>query len=76
MDILNRNSKICSYRTYIMVFESAFEKRCQDVEAPPELSSTTASISIVLMLTNIPGNILIILVVVLDPNKNLRTPFN
>ena len=28
------------------------------------------------MLTNIPGNILIILAVVLDPNKNLRTPFN
>ena len=60
-----------------MVFESVFEKRCQDVEAPPELSFTTASISILLlMLSNIPGRILIILAVVLDPNKNLRTPFN
>ncbi|XP_028410716.1 histamine H2 receptor-like [Dendronephthya gigantea] len=36
----------------------------------------TASISTVFMLTNIPGNILIFLAVVLDPNKNLRTPFN
>ena len=76
MDILNRNSKICSCRTDVMVFESVFEKRCQDVEAPPELSFTTASISILWILTNIPGNILIILAVVLDPNKNLRTPFN
>ena len=76
MDILNRNSKICSCRTDVMVFESVFEKRCQDVEAPPELSFTSASVVILLILTNIPGNILIILAVVLDRNKNLRTPFN
>ncbi|XP_028410720.1 5-hydroxytryptamine receptor 7-like [Dendronephthya gigantea] len=59
-----------------MVIESTFEKRCQNVEPPQELSFMTASISTVFMLTNIPGNILIFLAVVLDPNKNLRTPFN
>ena len=74
--MLNGKSNICSCRTDVMVFESVFEKQCQDVEAPPELSFTTASLSILLILTNIPGNILIILAVVLDPNKNLRTPFN
>ena len=36
----------------------------------------TASLSIMFMLTNIPGNILVILAVVFDPNRNLRTPFN
>ncbi|XP_028410719.1 histamine H2 receptor-like [Dendronephthya gigantea] len=56
--------------------ESTFEKRCQNVEPPNELSFMTASISTVFMVTNIPGNILIFLAVVLDPNKNLRIPFN
>ena len=59
-----------------MVVESAFENRCQDIEAPVELSFISASMSIILILTNIPGNVLIILAVVFDPNKNLRTPFN
>ena len=59
-----------------MVFESTFERRCLDIEAPAELSFVTTTISIILILTNIPGNVLIILAVVFDPNKNLRTPFN
>ena len=59
-----------------MFIESTFEKRCLDTKASAELSFTSASISILLILTNIPGNILIILALVLDPNKNLRTPFN
>ena len=59
-----------------MFIESTFEKRCQAIEPPSELSFMTASMSIVFMLTNIPGNILVILAVFLDPNKNLRTPFN
>ena len=59
-----------------MAIESTFEKRCLDIKAPTELSFITASISILLILTNIPGNVLIILALVFDPNKNLRTPFN
>ena len=59
-----------------MGIESTFEKRCQSIGPPTELSFLTASLSSVLILTNIPGNILVILAVVLDPNKNLRTSFN
>ena len=59
-----------------MVIDSTFEKRCQSIEPPTELSFLTASLSAVLILTNIPGNILVILAVVLNPNKNLRTSFN
>ena len=40
------------------------------------MSYLTASAITLLIFTNIPGNILVILAVVLDPNKNLRTPFN
>ena len=39
------------------------------------LTVTTAIISLILSLTSIVGNVLIILAVVLDPNKNLRRPF-
>ncbi|XP_028410718.1 octopamine receptor-like [Dendronephthya gigantea] len=59
-----------------MVMESTCEKRCLTVAPPNELSFMTASLSTAFILTNIPGNILIFLAVVLDPNKNLRTPFN
>ena len=62
-----------------MIFKSAFEKRCLYAGVPiqlRQLSFTSASVVILLTLTNIPGNILIVLVLVLDPNKNLRTPFN
>ena len=60
----------------MLAIGSTFDKRCQSIGAPSELSLLSASVSIVLMLVNIPGNILVILAVVLDPNKNLRTPFN
>ena len=59
-----------------MFIESTFDKRCQAIGPPSELSFMTASMSIVFIITNIPGNILVILAVFLDPNKNLRTPFN
>ena len=59
-----------------MVIESTFEQRCLKIAAPTELSFITASISILLILINVSGNILIILALVLDPNKNLRIPFN
>ena len=56
--------------------ESTFEKRCLDIAAPIELSYTSASVVILLIFTNILGNVLIILAVAFDPNNNLRTPFN
>ena len=59
-----------------MVIESTFEDRCQADAPPVELAFMTAAISLAFILTNIPGNLLNIFAVVLDPNKNLRTPFN
>ena len=59
-----------------MAVENTFDKRCLSIQPPPELSFTTASIAIVFALTNIPGNTLIVLAVAMNPNKNLRTPFN
>ena len=53
-----------------------FEEICLYREAPGALAVTTAVISLILSLTSIVGNILIILAVVLDPNKNLRRPFS
>ena len=59
-----------------MVFQGTFEKRCLTTGAPTELSFLTTSLSMLFILTNIPGNLLIILAVIIDPNKNLRSPFN
>jgi hypothetical protein len=53
-----------------------FENNCPFSEAPLALSVLTAGISLILSFVSILGNILIILAVALDPNKNLRTPFN
>ena len=53
-----------------------FEEICSYSDAPLSLAVTTIVISLILSLTSIVGNILIILAVVLDPNKNLRTPFS
>jgi hypothetical protein len=59
-----------------MIIENSFEERCRIIHASTELPFTTASIIILFILTNIPGNLLVILAVVRDPNKNLRTPFS
>lgn len=59
-----------------MLVQGAFERKCLMVAVPTALSILTTSLCILFTLTNIPGNILIILAVVFDPNKNLRTPFN
>ena len=53
-----------------------FEPLCKTTGAPDALSFFTGSISILLMIINIPGNLLVILAVALDPNKNLRNSFN
>ena len=59
-----------------MLAQSEFEKRCMAIRAPTELSFLSSSLSMLVTLTSIPGNLLIILAVVINPNKNLRTPFN
>ena len=49
---------------------------CLGVWAPREVSLTTLSIAAVFSIVTVPGNLLIILSVLLDPNKNLRrTPY-
>ena len=53
-----------------------FEKNCPFSEVPLALAVITTGISLILSFLSILGNILVILSVALDPNKNLRTPFN
>ena len=49
---------------------------CKGVWAPRDVSLTTLSVAAVYCLVTVPGNLLIILSVLLDPNKNLRrTPY-
>ena len=50
--------------------------RCLETTAPKELSILSASWSLFSALLNIPGNLLVIVVIAADPFKNLRTPFN
>ena len=47
-----------------------------DVWAPTALSYFTASISLVLVFITVTGNLLIVVAVLKDPLKKLRTPFN
>jgi hypothetical protein len=56
-------------------FQGLFEKQCQTVGAPTQLSFFTATFSILFTILNVPGNVLVILAVAKDPYKNLRTPF-
>ena len=49
---------------------------CADVRAPEELSYTTASLSVILAFVTTTGNVLVLLAIVIDPNKDLRSPFN
>lgn len=57
-------------------FQGEFEDRCHSTGGPNDLSFFTAIWSLIFLFLNIPGNLLVILAVVLDPYKNLRTPFN
>lgn len=49
---------------------------CEDKRAPFELSVTSATISTILCVITVPGNVLICLAIVKDPNKELRSAFN
>lgn len=49
---------------------------CSNISAPTELSITSASFCSILAVTAITGNVLVLLAVIIDPNRNLRSPFN
>ena len=49
---------------------------CEDQRAPFELSVTTATITAMLCIITVPGNVLICWAIVKDPNKELKTSFN
>ena len=53
-----------------------FKEICSSSDTPLTLAVTTIVISLILCLTSIVGNILIIIAVVVDPNKNLQRPFS
>lgn len=48
---------------------------CVGVWAPPEVSLTTMVLALIFMIATVPGNMMVILAVLVDPNKNLRSPF-
>jgi hypothetical protein len=49
---------------------------CSDQVPPHALSFFTTALSILFALVTIPGNALVLLAVIRDPYRNLRTPFN
>lgn len=57
-----------------MVFGGPIE--CRNSSSPQTLSFITSAMSSLLMLTTVPGNLLICVAVVKDPFKTLRSPFN
>ena len=50
--------------------------RCSNVSAPTSLSVTTASACCIFTVTAITGNLLVLLAVIIDPNRNIRSRFN
>lgn len=49
---------------------------CSNISAPTSLSITSATFCSVLTATAVTGNFLVLLAVIIDPNRNLRSPFN
>ena len=49
---------------------------CESIVPPAALSYTTATLSAILGLVTTLGNSLVLLAIVIDPNKDLRRPFN
>ena len=49
---------------------------CLNTSAPTALSITSATTSFVLSVTAITANLLVLLAVIIDPNRNLRSRFN
>lgn len=52
------------------------EDHCINSTTPAILSFATAGITSLLCLITVPGNLLVVLAVFIDPNKELRSPFN
>ncbi|KAK3748434.1 hypothetical protein QZH41_017306 [Actinostola sp. cb2023] len=52
------------------------EDHCKDVWAPFGLSITTSVVTSLLTVITVPGNLLICIAILKDPNKELRTSFN
>lgn len=52
------------------------DDNCKHVWAPFGLSITTTVITSLLTVITLPGNLLICIAILKDPNKELRTPFN
>lgn len=48
---------------------------CFNSTSPAVLSFVTGGVSALLSLVTIPGNLLVVLAVLIDPNKDLRSPF-
>ena len=56
-----------------MAFQSNL---CEEVWAPFATSVTTTTVSAILCIITVPGNLLICWAVIRNPTRNLRTPFN
>ena len=62
--------------SYGLIMSLFGEYPCTNVTPPTVLSYTTASISIFVSIVATLGNSLVLLAILVDPNKNLRSPFN
>lgn len=49
---------------------------CKGTQAPTALSITSASLCSILTVTAVIGNVLVLLAVIIDPNRQLRSPFH
>ncbi|XP_068753581.1 adenosine receptor A2a-like [Montipora capricornis] len=49
---------------------------CTNISAPTELSITSATFCSILAVTAVIGNVLVLLAIIIDPNRQLRSPFN
>ena len=49
---------------------------CSNISAPTALSITSATFCSILTVTAVTGNVLVLLAIIIDPNRNLRSPFN
>lgn len=59
----------------IVILMTIAAMNCTGVTAPSNLSYFTAVISAFLTFITVPGNLLVLVTVYKDPNKDLRTPF-
>lgn len=52
-----------------------FSSPCPNSTAPVALPFVTGGVSVLLSLITVPGNLLVVMAVFIDPNKDLRSPF-